>query len=199
MAVCECNVLIPQTTYTPTHTHTIQTHTHTHRHTHTHTHTHLSYPTQLATHRHPPPFPHKKSDTCVHCRASIFGTLRLPSNTDWISPGENRRRIDDISRHFLVDIQCRGWPHTRAAPPLRDIQLNAGYAAGVFAFGERVGHRFFSDFPHVSLGNGVEAYWHLCVDHPFTIWDPVAGPGRTQGPCLERSMSGMYRRSNVET
>jgi hypothetical protein len=39
----------------------------------------------------------------------------------------------------------------------------------------------------------------LCVVHPFTIWDPVAGPGRTQGPCLERSMSGMYRRSNVET
>jgi hypothetical protein len=48
--------------------------------------------TQLATHRHPPPFS-QKSDTCVHCRVSIFGDLCLPSSTDWIFLSENRRLI----------------------------------------------------------------------------------------------------------
>ena len=54
--MCECNVLVTQT---------------------------LSYPTQLATDRHPPPFSQNpSSDTCVNCRASIFGALQLPSSND---------------------------------------------------------------------------------------------------------------------
>ena len=72
MAVCECNVLVGQT---------------------------LSYPTQLATHRHPPPSPNV-TDTCVHCRASIFGALHLPSSTHWIFFVENRRRIDRDFKSF---------------------------------------------------------------------------------------------------
>jgi hypothetical protein len=58
----------------------------------------LSYPAQLAIHRHPPASP-QNSDTCVHCRASIFGALRPPSSTNWIFFGVNRRRID---RDFKV-------------------------------------------------------------------------------------------------
>jgi hypothetical protein len=73
--VCECNVLVL----------VAQT---------------LSYPTQLATHRHPPPFP-QKSDTCVHCCARFFGALRLASSTDWIFFGENRRRIDRDFKTFF--------------------------------------------------------------------------------------------------
>ncbi len=58
MAVRKCNVVVTQT---------------------------LSYPTQLATHRHPPPSA-QNSDTCVHCRASIFGDLR-PQKIDVVSTG----------------------------------------------------------------------------------------------------------------
>jgi len=81
-AVCECNVLVAQT---------------------------LSYPTQLASHRHPPPCPNV-TDTCVHCRASIFGALRLPSSTDWIFFGENRRRIDRDFKTFSSrhSVPCLG-------------------------------------------------------------------------------------------
>jgi hypothetical protein len=55
MAVCECIGAVDQT---------------------------LSYPAQLATHRHPP-LSTQKSDTCVHCRASIFGALRPLRNTQF--------------------------------------------------------------------------------------------------------------------
>ena len=83
MVVCECNGVVAQS---------------------------LSYPTQLATHRHLPPSP-QNSDTCVHCRASIFGNLRPPSSTHWIFFGENRRRIDRdfksfCHRHSVCTVQC---------------------------------------------------------------------------------------------
>jgi len=58
----------------------------------------------------------------VHCRASIFGALRLPSSTDWIFFGENRRRIDRDFKTFSVDIQCRVlgllFVHGTRDPPL---------------------------------------------------------------------------------
>ena len=48
----------------------------------------LIYPAQLATHRHPPQSP-QKSDTCAHCRASIFGALRPPCSTHWTFFGDD--------------------------------------------------------------------------------------------------------------
>jgi len=76
MAVCECNVVVAQT---------------------------LSYPAQLATHRHPPTSP-QKSDTYVHCRASIFkfefSALCAPTQYSLDFLGENRRRIDRDLKSF---------------------------------------------------------------------------------------------------
>jgi hypothetical protein len=88
--VCECNVVAAQT---------------------------LSYHTQLATHRHPPPSP-KNSDTCVHCRANIFGALQA------VLIGFFQVKIDvgstGISSHFLIEIECRAMErvlHLSKKPP----------------------------------------------------------------------------------
>jgi hypothetical protein len=63
--VCECHVVVAQT---------------------------LRYPTQLATHRHPPPSP-QNSETCVHCRA-VAAVIVFASRTK-------------ITKNFTVLTLCR--------------------------------------------------------------------------------------------
>jgi hypothetical protein len=80
--VCECNVLVAQT---------------------------LSYPSQLATHRHPPPSA-QNSDTGVHCRASIFGALRPPRSNHGFFAVKIEVVSTGISSHFPIEIEYRGIP-----------------------------------------------------------------------------------------
>jgi hypothetical protein len=82
MSVCVCNVVVAHT---------------------------LSYPAQLATHRHPPSSP-QNSDTCVHCTRAFSTLCDLQAVLIRFFSVKINIRLTGISKSFSIEIEYRDLP-----------------------------------------------------------------------------------------